>query len=104
MVVDGIGSDQRIGRKFLKPGIGYGGSCFPKDLLAFRAVARDQGYDFRLLEEVKRINEEQRRLFLRKVRGALWTLKGKRLAVLGLAYKGGTDDIRSEEHTSELQS
>lgn len=103
-VVDGIGSDQRIGRKFLKPGIGYGGSCFPKDLLAFRAVARDQGYDFRLLEEVKRINEEQRRLFLRKVRGALWTLKGKRLAVLGLAYKGGTDDIRESPAIGIVQA
>ncbi len=93
-VVQGIGSDRRIGPRFLSPGIGYGGSCFPKDLLAFRAVARDCGYDFRLLEEVMRINEEQRQRFLRKVRKALWTLKGKRLAALGLAFKGGTDDVR----------
>jgi UDPglucose 6-dehydrogenase len=93
-VVEGIGSDQRIGSKFLKPGIGYGGSCFPKDLLAFRATARDSGYDFRLLDEVMHINEDQRRAFIQKVRQALWTLKGKRLAVLGLAFKGGTDDIR----------
>lgn len=93
-VCEGMGADQRIGNKFLRPGIGYGGSCFPKDLAAFRAVALDCGYDFRLLEEVMRINEEQRREFLRKVRNALWTLKGKRLAVLGLAFKGGTDDIR----------
>jgi UDPglucose 6-dehydrogenase len=93
-VVEGIGSDQRIGSKFLKPGIGYGGSCFPKDLLAFRAVARESGYDFRLLDEVMHINQEQRCAFIRKVRQALWTLKGKRLAVLGLSYKGGTDDIR----------
>lgn len=93
-VCDGMGSDQRIGPRFLKPGIGYGGSCFPKDLSAFRFVARDCGYDFRLLEEVMRINEAQRHAFLRKVRSALWTLKGKRLAVLGLAFKGGTDDIR----------
>lgn len=93
-VVQGIGSDQRIGDKFLKPGIGYGGSCFPKDLLAFRAVARDSGYDFRLLDEIIHINEDQRRAFIRKVRQALWTLKGKRLAVLGMAFKGGTDDIR----------
>ena len=93
-VCQGMGADARIGDKFLRPGIGYGGSCFPKDLAAFRSVARDSGYDFRLLDEVMRINEEQRRIFLRKVRSALWTLKGKRLAVLGLAFKGGTDDIR----------
>jgi UDPglucose 6-dehydrogenase len=93
-VVQGIGSDQRIGSRFLNPGIGYGGSCFPKDLSAFNWVARDLGYDFRLLDEVTRINEEQRQLFVRKVRDALWTLKNKRIAVLGLAYKGGTDDIR----------
>jgi UDPglucose 6-dehydrogenase len=93
-VRQGIGSDSRIGMRFLNPGIGYGGSCFPKDLAAFRAVARECGYDFRLLDEVMRINEEQRHLFLRKVRSALWTLKGKRLGVLGLAFKGGTDDIR----------
>ena len=93
-VRDGIGADSRIGPRFLNPGIGYGGSCFPKDLLAFHAVARECGYDFRLLEEVIKINEEQRQRFLRKVRQALWTLKGKRLAVLGLAFKGGTDDVR----------
>lgn len=93
-VCDGIGTDSRIGPKFLNPGIGYGGSCFPKDLTAFRAVAKESGYDFRLLEEVIRINEEQRHRFLRKVRSVLWTLRGKRLGVLGLAFKGGTDDIR----------
>ncbi|MGA7291450.1 MAG: UDP-glucose/GDP-mannose dehydrogenase family protein [Terriglobales bacterium] len=93
-VCDGIGTDSRIGPRFLNPGIGYGGSCFPKDLMAFRAVAKESGYDFRLLEEVIRINEEQRHRFLRKVRSVLWTLRGKRLGVLGLAFKGGTDDIR----------
>ena len=93
-VCKGIGSDSRIGPRFLNPSIGYGGSCFPKDLLAFRAVARECGYDFRLLDEVIRINEDQRRHFLQKIRRALWTLKGKRLGVLGLAFKGGTDDIR----------
>ena len=93
-VVHGVGTDTRIGRRFLNPGIGYGGSCFPKDVLAFRAVARECGYDFGLLDEVMRINEDQRQCFLRKVRSALWTLRGKRLAVLGLAFKGGTDDIR----------
>jgi UDPglucose 6-dehydrogenase len=93
-VREGIGTDSRIGRRFLFPGIGYGGSCFPKDLSAYRAVARECGYDFRLLEEVMRINDEQRLRFLRKVRSALWTLKGKCLGVLGLAFKGGTDDVR----------
>jgi UDPglucose 6-dehydrogenase len=93
-VCQGIGTDSRIGPRFLNPGVGYGGSCFPKDLLAFRAVARECGYEFRLLDEVMRINEEQRNRFIRKVRSALWTLRGKRLGVLGLAFKGGTDDIR----------
>ncbi len=93
-VVHGVGSDARIGPRFLNPGIGYGGSCFPKDVMAFRAVARENGYDFRLLDEVMNINEEQRQRFLRKVRSALWTLRGKKLGVLGLAFKGGTDDIR----------
>jgi UDPglucose 6-dehydrogenase len=93
-VVHGVGTDSRIGPRFLNPGIGYGGSCFPKDVMAFRAVARESGYDFRLLDEVMRINEDQRQRFLRKVHSALWTLRGKNLAVLGLAFKGGTDDIR----------
>ncbi len=93
-VCHGIGTDSRIGPRFLNPGIGYGGSCFPKDVLAFRAVARECGYDFRLLDEVMRINEDQRDRFLKKVRSALWTLRGKQLGVLGLAFKGGTDDIR----------
>ncbi len=93
-VREGIGTDTRIGSRFLNPGIGYGGSCFPKDLMAFRSVARESGYDFRLLDEVMRINEDQRVRFIRKVRSALWTLRGKKLGVLGLAFKGGTDDIR----------
>ena len=93
-VCQGIGTDSRIGPRFLNPGIGYGGSCFPKDLMAFRAVARECGYEFRLLDEVIRINEDQRHRFLRKIHNALWTLRGKRLGVLGLAFKGGTDDIR----------
>jgi UDPglucose 6-dehydrogenase len=93
-VCNGIGADTRIGPRFLNPGIGYGGSCFPKDLMAFRAVARECGYEFRLLDEVININEDQRHRFLRKVRKALWTLRGKRLAVLGLSFKGGTDDVR----------
>jgi UDPglucose 6-dehydrogenase len=93
-VCAGIGSDSRIGPKFLNAGIGYGGSCFPKDVQAFRVVAEQCNYDFSLLTEVMRINAEQRARFLRKVRNALWTLRGKRLGVLGLAFKGDTDDVR----------
>jgi len=103
-VCQGIGTDSRIGQRFLNPGIGYGGSCFPKDLMAFRAVARECGYDFRLLDEVMRINEEQRQRFVRKVRSALWTLRGKKLAVLGLAFKGGTDDVRESPAILLIQS
>jgi UDPglucose 6-dehydrogenase len=90
----GIGLDSRIGPKFLRPGIGYGGSCFPKDVAAFRSVAEQMGVDFNLLSEVEKINANQKKRFLSKVRSALWTLRGKRLAVLGLAFKGETDDIR----------
>jgi UDPglucose 6-dehydrogenase len=93
-VCEGLGSDSRIGRNFLSPGVGYGGSCFPKDLLAFRAVARENGYGFGLLDEIVRVNDEQRKRFIRKLKKALWTLRGKKLGVLGLAFKNGTDDIR----------
>ena len=93
-VCEGIGADSRMGPKFLVPGIGYGGSCFPKDVLAFRSVAKSLGDDFDLLSAVMAVNEKQRKRFVEKVRDALWTPRGKRLAVLGLAFKGGTDDVR----------
>jgi UDPglucose 6-dehydrogenase len=93
-VSKGIGSDERIGPKFLKAGIGYGGSCFPKDVAAFRYVAEQLGIEFGLMREVENINAEQKRRFFQKVRSALWTFRGKKLGVLGLAFKGGTDDIR----------
>jgi UDPglucose 6-dehydrogenase len=93
-VARGMGLDSRIGPKFLRPGIGYGGSCFPKDVAAFRSVADNLGIDFSLLGEVEKINVAQKKRFLSKVRSALWTLRGKKLAVLGLAFKGETDDIR----------
>ncbi len=93
-VARGIGLDSRIGPRFLRPGIGYGGSCFPKDVAAFRSVAEEMGIDFSLLSEVEKINVQQKKRFLAKVRSALWTLRGKRVAVLGLAFKGETDDIR----------
>jgi UDPglucose 6-dehydrogenase len=90
----GMGMDTRIGPKFLRAGLGYGGSCFPKDVAAFHWVAQKKGVDFQLLQEVRKINEAQKDAFFNKVRGALWTLRGKRLAALGLAFKGDTDDIR----------
>ena len=93
-VARGIGMDSRIGPKFLRAGVGYGGSCFPKDVAAFRYVAEQMGVDFCLLKEVEKINEEQKRRFFHKVRSALWTFRGKKIGVLGLAFKGGTDDIR----------
>ncbi|HXB62441.1 MAG TPA: UDP-glucose/GDP-mannose dehydrogenase family protein [Acidobacteriaceae bacterium] len=93
-VARGMGMDDRIGPRFLRPGIGYGGSCFPKDVAAFRSVSEHLGLDFNLLAEVEKINTTQKKRFFAKVRSALWTLRGKKLAVLGLAFKGGTDDIR----------
>ncbi len=93
-VAKGVGMDDRIGPKFLRAGIGYGGSCFPKDVAAFRWVAEQLGQQFDLLAEVEKINTQQKKMFFRKIRSALWTLRGKNLAVFGLAFKGGTDDIR----------
>jgi UDPglucose 6-dehydrogenase len=93
-IAAGIGLDSRIGPKFLRAGLGYGGSCFPKDVAAFHYVAQQQGLNFHLLEEVRRINDAQRDVFFNKVRAALWTIRGKRIAALGLAFKGDTDDIR----------
>ena len=93
-VARGIGMDARIGPKFLRAGVGYGGSCFPKDVAAFRSVAESVGVDFELLRAVEKINDEQRQRFFQKVRSALWTFRGKKIGVLGLAFKGGTDDIR----------
>ena len=93
-VARGMGLDSRIGTKFLRAGVGYGGSCFPKDVAAFRNVAELVGVDFALLHEVEKINEEQKLRFFQKIRSALWTFRGKKIGVLGLAFKGGTDDIR----------
>lgn len=93
-VARGIGMDPRIGDRFLRSGIGYGGSCFPKDVAAFRQVATQLGVDFALLDEVARVNEKQRCRFFDKVKSALWNLRGKRIGVLGLAFKCDTDDIR----------
>lgn len=90
----GIGLDSRIGPKFLRAGLGYGGSCFPKDVAAFHWVAQQKGVDFQLLQDVHKINETQKEIFYNKVLASLWTVRGKHLAALGLSFKGGTDDIR----------
>jgi UDPglucose 6-dehydrogenase len=93
-VANGMGMDARIGRRFLQAGLGFGGSCFPKDLSAFITIAEQTGYDFRLLKEVQRINAEQMQRFVRKITDTLWVLKDKTIGVLGLAFKQNTDDIR----------
>src|SRR2546427_3830766 len=93
-VANGIGMDARIGRRFLDAGLGFGGSCFPKDLSAFIKISEQLGYDFRLLKEVQRINAEQMERFVKKIADTLWVLKDKRLGVLGLAFKQNTDDVR----------
>jgi UDPglucose 6-dehydrogenase len=103
-VARGMGLDRRIGPRFLKAGLGYGGSCFPKDLKAFYAISQQVGATFDLLKEVERVNERQQKLFLRKVRSTLWNLRRKKLAVLGLAFKGGTDDIRESPAISLVRS
>ncbi len=94
-VVNGMGFDKRIGRAFLNAGVGYGGSCFPKDLAAFIKIAEELGCNFRLLKEVQRINEETLEHFIKKLRNELWVLKEKTIGILGLAFKPNTDDIRS---------
>lgn len=94
-VANGIGSDKRIGRNFLNAGIGYGGSCFPKDLAAFIAISDQLGVPFHLLKEVQNINRQMRDRFVAKVREALWLLKDKKIAVWGLTFKPDTDDVRS---------
>jgi UDPglucose 6-dehydrogenase len=122
-VAEGMGLDHRIGLQFLRAGLGYGGSCFPKDVAAFREIARAAGGsgagsrlpgsspgnseagapDFGLLREVMDVNAAQRRRFLRKIEEALWVVKGKTVAVLGLAFKPNTDDIREAPALDVLQ-
>ncbi|MEK7557312.1 MAG: UDP-glucose/GDP-mannose dehydrogenase family protein [Patescibacteria group bacterium] len=94
-VTYGMGLDKRIGQHFLKAGVGYGGSCFPKDIAAFISIADDMGYDFELLKAVEKINKYACNLFLQKIEQALWVTKGKTIAVWGLAFKPNTDDMRN---------
>ncbi|MST94054.1 MAG: UDP-glucose/GDP-mannose dehydrogenase family protein [Pedosphaera sp.] len=93
-VANGMGMDIRIGRRFLNAGLGFGGSCFPKDLSAFIKISETLGYDFALLKEVQRINATQMERFLKKITDTLWVLKDKKIGVLGLAFKQNTDDCR----------
>ena len=93
-VARGIGLDRRIGMEFLNAGVGYGGSCFPKDVAAFIKIAEQLNYDYGLLKEVSKINEEQKKLFVRKLEKALGSLSGKKAGILGLTFKPNTDDLR----------
>lgn len=93
-VANGIGMDERIGRRFLDASLGFGGSCFPKDLSAFIKISEQLGYDFKLLKEVQQINAFQMERFIKKITDTLWVLKDKTIGVLGLAFKQNTDDVR----------
>lgn len=94
-VAAGMGMDSRIGRKFLDASLGFGGSCFPKDLSAFIQISESLGYNFGLLKEVQRINSEQMNRFVKKIMDTMWVLRGKTIGVLGLAFKQNTDDVRT---------
>lgn len=90
-----MGLDQRIGKSFLKAGIGFGGSCLPKDIDAFIHISTKNGYNFKLLKRIRQINQLQKENFVKKVKDKLQNLKGKNLAILGLAFKPNTDDMRN---------
>jgi UDPglucose 6-dehydrogenase len=94
VVAQGMGHDERIGHRFLQAGLGYGGSCFPKDVDAFAHLARQVGYEFGLLDEVRGINRDQREAVVTKLEAELWHLDQKVIALLGAAFKPGTDDLR----------
>jgi UDPglucose 6-dehydrogenase len=103
-VAEGMGLDPRIGRSFLNPGIGFGGFCLPKDVQAFVRIAEKFGCDFSLLKEVEKINQLRIDRFLQKVREELWILRGKKIAVWGLAFKPNTDDVRFAPSIAVVQS
>lgn len=94
-VAEGMGLDKRIGRGFLDAGIGYGGSCFPKDVSAFIKIAEKLNYDFKLLKTVEEINKDQRKNFIKKIEDILWVVNDKTIGILGVAFKPNTDDVRS---------
>jgi UDPglucose 6-dehydrogenase len=103
-VAQGLGMDPRIGPQFLSAGIGFGGYCFPKDLRAFIYLAEEHGVNFRLMKEVEEINRQRVEVFLRKLRQVLWVLNRKTVAVLGLAFKPGTDDTRESPSLRIVQA
>jgi len=103
-VAEGMGMDARIGPAFLSPGIGFGGFCFPKDVQAFIRIAEKSGCDFSLLKEVERINHGRIENFVKRVQEELWVLRGKKLAVWGLAFKPNTDDVRFAPSISLVQA
>jgi len=103
-VARGMGLDKRIGLSFLNAGIGYGGSCFPKDLDAFINISEKLGYNFNLLKVVREINREQKTLFLNKIKDALWIIKDKTIGILGLSFKPNTDDIRNASSIDIVRS
>ncbi len=94
MVRKGIGTDARIGNKFLYAGCGYGGSCFPKDVKALIHTGKEHGYKMRIIEAVEEVNELQKSIVFRKLKDALGNLKGRRIGMWGLAFKPETDDMR----------
>ncbi|MBD5241058.1 MAG: UDP-glucose/GDP-mannose dehydrogenase family protein [Barnesiella sp.] len=94
MVRKGIGADARIGSKFLYPGCGYGGSCFPKDVKALMRTGKEHGYNMRVIEAVEAVNEDQKAIVGKKLKKALGSLKGKKIGIWGLAFKPETDDMR----------
>ncbi len=94
VVAEGMGMDPRIGASFLRPGIGFGGSCFPKDVAALKQLAGNSGYHFQLLTSVIEVNELQKRRVVGKLKKYLGDVRGRRIALLGLAFKPGTDDMR----------
>lgn len=102
-VLEGVGLDKRIGRSFLYPGVGYGGSCFPKDVKALIAIAGEYDYDFKLLRAVHEVNNEARNNFVGKIIQHFTSLKGKTIAVLGLAFKPDTDDMREAPSTDIIR-
>lgn len=103
-VAEGMGLDKRIGSHFLHAGIGYGGSCFPKDLDAFITIAEKLGYDFQILKAVRNTNNQQKDFILQKIKDALWIIKDKDIAVLGLSFKPNTDDLRNSPSVELVKS
>ncbi|MBN1918263.1 MAG: UDP-glucose/GDP-mannose dehydrogenase family protein [Verrucomicrobia bacterium] len=103
-VVEGMALDARIGGRFLQAGIGYGGSCFPKDVSAFIHISQELGYDFEILKAVEKVNAAQRTRFIKKIEETLWVVGGKTIGVLGLAFKPNTDDMRNAPSIDIIQA